>query len=71
MKAKTKTKHVPTFADSLTRNMADTGLMDEDLAILIGYRADTIYRWRTGKMIPSMRARNACLQALTSKRRKA
>lgn len=58
------TEHKPTFADELSRLMADKGLTDEKLALKIGYRPDTIYRWRTGKMVPSMRARTACLAAL-------
>jgi len=62
-------KHKPTFADALTRGMMDVGLMDEQLAEMIGYRPDTIYRWRTGKMIPPMRARKACLQAITERRK--
>lgn len=69
MKAKaTKKQPVPTFADALTRGMSDVGYTDETLSEVVHYAPDTIYRFRTGKMVPPMRTRNVFLQAITARR---
>jgi len=68
MKAKDKPKHVPTFADALTKGMSDVGFTDETLSEVTHFAADTIYRFRTGKMVPPMRTRNVFLQAITARR---
>jgi len=67
-----KTKHNPMnqqqLAEQLTKQMASVGFTDETLSSIIDYPPDTIYRWRTGKVNPSSRAKHAILQAITKRR---
>lgn len=69
-KPKAKSVESNTFADTLMLGMCDVGFTDETLAEVTHFSPDTIYRFRTGKLIPPLRTRNLFLQAITARRGK-
>lgn len=63
MKKKAKPKE--SYADFLTKQMIDLGIMDSQLAKESLYSEDMIYRFRVGKHEPPARGKKIIQQALT------